>query len=1831
MSKYSGIALKSKFGIYEKPEDRGDSSSIYLLKSLKGLNKKERIYALGYNISSISAVTGFDFGLLAGAPYMIGETLNNIRAFRGVGQGDFSKLRGRTGFLGSANLMNKYASKAFNAVTSPTGVGAVDRYVNIYVGQERAKFLQYVGSKSRGEQMKVFVETLGRVFDNEVKKQVAGGSNKGNVFAKWRNMTYYNAVKNAPNPWKENPYVQARKTGSRRLKKSNMRYNTSAQAAMASYSGDLDSDNFLRDMMAQSDEMLEDVVMNQSLMKAASLDSELRKAGVAQPNVANVSNLGEINKLFKEEESRLMRRMLNRRDNIAYKTHDIGLSPIYGPDTLKLSGPRGLDSDDLERYFGLKVAENGQFTTNKSRKLQQKKLTEMNSNAARDIGAEIPKGHGKAAALAKIADTIPMNAATVRAFEVFATELGVQFPMKTKGATRGSFSSAVLSVLYSGNTETQLPFMDLSITLGAVGRLAAALDANGMGNYAKEIVKLVDPKMKAINTKNKSKTLGYNPTFNPGAYNVAKGTHFMDVREEVYQINEKYNAYTAHRKHVTGAQRAINKVNASRRNIRDRTSEVILGFDSQSDMADSLDTYYENLRLQKDQLRKTPITSKSKYVDSKLGTRKDRANLIVNYIADSQSVDEYIPVDFSKHSITSKHFQIRKDTRNHLKHIFGVDQADDIADAIFGNIEETLGGPKKRPKGQIKYDPKLKKYVTGDAGAIQLEQYKLSKKLGKKRAENYKKLIKFIQGGAAPQQILNYLEHQYDGIFGEVQKGLNKAGTAVKAKAVADAASYSDIYVPDKIQDRKGNLRDVRKGQSTMYHNHNNYVPTRSHIIDAIHMHPVEFSGKDETDGSEYLFQFQVSFGGRSSKSKTADRIRDAAQIEFGGQATDKFGGTRRRGDRMIYLPSFFLGTAATMAAASLGIFDRGVAFSAATPKGTPGMTGSANFKMSDDAVGPFNNLRRKFNQDKKEIYEGHTRVKKVFKDMKSTINNPRRQLKNFDHVATRMAAYRAMSLFKKGGGFGEVRMGDITKRLTETEAKLFGIDTGSKYDLGVYSKPDVSSIGFRIPQATKLDFYEAEPTFRQTFHDNQANYKRQSRNFRVDVEYNTLSGMNEIGYAPILPAGFGNFKPKSRFQKGKEIESQIKARSKYDGVASFRGQKQYQSEAVFVNAALNGFHTGSKAFSQEKLIELYEAPYDTLEEWFQLGKPAEGARTVWGMDNVLNNPHHPDNPAVRFMELIGTNRNFEAEMIRQMMQGAEEAFAPILAPLMTKKGGADNIMNSLRFEAAKVAYQTRRALNSALMHGAGSDYFTDEMFFRTLTFQLAELVEASKVHFQTNIKERLSRAMGESRLTPTVKENLLKKLDKGEIQGVQGGAFSSGSFSAQADVLASGGLVAYADDGSPFVLDLAGGTMKESVTEYLSKTVGYTDNEIFAFGDSVSPNYTGMNRKTQSRIYLTEGRRAALLQHMGVDDFEEIQWNRSKRFGMQDVNPGTKQLYGDNWALARQLENATGGEIKASEMLSNPEQLIAAAAKVDKQLYDEVMAKYDKGASEKITQAIKEMNFLDAYRDKVGLKSKYNISKKDVQFGKIVAETTYKPHVPRDTTFDNVTVKEAINDRVSKEITSELRLFGNSLGASGHKAGNYIANKVYYPLLSGNMDTKSVGAILRYAVDTAPSNESAADFIQAFIHNVARKGTSKQSLGFAQDQQHLIAALSFMATPELTMVRMPSGNPSDFSMYHILKMVTELRSEKFQRFTNINQIEKILGTGAAGFVQSNKRYRKKRGSKAILAIQDPGSEFIEFRYYSERSKKFLTLKFNQKKYTTYIENLNKKKRGRKK
>lgn len=114
-----------------------------------------------------------------------------------------------------------------------------------------------------------------------------------------------------------------------------------------------------------------------------------------------------------------------------------------------------------------------------------------------------------------------------------------------------------------------------------------------------------------------------------------------------------------------------------------------------------------------------------------------------------------------------------------------------------------------------------------------------------------------------------------------------------------DTLGFGTKYGVAKITNQK-------KG-SNGYTN-SNYIPSKRQIQDAIHI--IE---PDLLPGDKAFLLFAVSFGGKTGKSKYADAIEDAQQIEYGGPATTTV-------TPYIYPRTLFLNNAAYRSAQALGI-----------------------------------------------------------------------------------------------------------------------------------------------------------------------------------------------------------------------------------------------------------------------------------------------------------------------------------------------------------------------------------------------------------------------------------------------------------------------------------------------------------------------------------------------------------------------------------------------------------------------------------------------------------------------------------------------------------------------------------------------------------------------------------------------------------------------------------------------------------------------------------------------------------------------------------------------
>ena len=213
-----GITLTDKSPNYK-------SGKIPLFKSLKNLSAKERLYAVGYNFATLGAF-GLDIGAALSVPYLIGEYTNTARSFirnmknpSAVMSGDIIK---RQKLLGGA----KYINHAKRAVTHALRTNTpIDRATSIIIGRESAGMLQNIREfGSGGAALKIIQEANSQKMDAEILRQ-ANIPSKSNVFRKWQVLTFTEAFKNAPDPFRDNPIRKAEKIRYKTVKKNKAQFN----------------------------------------------------------------------------------------------------------------------------------------------------------------------------------------------------------------------------------------------------------------------------------------------------------------------------------------------------------------------------------------------------------------------------------------------------------------------------------------------------------------------------------------------------------------------------------------------------------------------------------------------------------------------------------------------------------------------------------------------------------------------------------------------------------------------------------------------------------------------------------------------------------------------------------------------------------------------------------------------------------------------------------------------------------------------------------------------------------------------------------------------------------------------------------------------------------------------------------------------------------------------------------------------------------------------------------------------------------------------------------------------------------------------------------------------------------------------------------------------------------------------------------------------------------------------------------------------------------------------------------------------------------------------
>ncbi len=1715
-----GLSKKSGVGLYQSPSQRKDNSKIFLFKSLSGLKRKDKLYAIGYNLTSAAAILpGFDAGMLGAAPYFIGQLSNNAASIKKAFQGDLSALTGRGRFLGGASFVNRAAGSITSALSSPTGVGAVDRAANIYVGQQKAAFLHYTRNMGKKEQLKVFVEAIGdgKVFDKEVQKQ-AQLAVRGNVFAKWKALTYYKAIKTAPDPWRDNPYIQAREARrNQQMKQKKFRKTVVSEPHTAN------TDAHVLKLMNMSDSMFQERDAIEATAKLMAIDDLLTAEGVT---FKKSSNSKEIMKQFGANEKfrnqKFRQKGSDKFDNLTYRSL---LDDVQTPEKKSTLGFRGANAERLKRTKGLETnPDTNQFTTNLSKEIHDKAfLSFLNSNNTFNSF----KGDS-AAEILKLATNIPANPEVIQAFNNYATKMGRVGMNLSDGAGMGQITQGIFSVLFSGNmssneTSSTKLAADLSRDFSALQELTGEIGRAGFEDIADDVLNVIDPK-KVLRTSG-----AFSETSIPSS-------HFMEARKELIQVKSDYNQNFQYGSVFNEADRHIN--NFPNNDIR--LTELNL---TDSDVS-GLDDYIENKRRIDKRMKKYPI-SKRDYMENSQNSRRKRAEIAKN---------------------------VMKANMGDLGIAGSANRNNDFIDEFVNSVAF-----------------KDVKMHSPDGKPINTDEY--GKRMNQKLE---REITKFIEDGVPTEQILNHVEKE----FKKSQKNYKKQFNT-KIPPVTDYDDFS-THTPDKFE--SGN--EVRRGQSTFVNSHNNYVPSQKHIIESIHMHNIELNGKSEEDGSGFVFREQVSFGGQNEKSQTADKIRDAVSIEFGGPATDTQGKLKNRGDRMFYLPSFFIGTAASEAAAFLGIFDKGSTFKASASKAG---IHNAVFRMSDEGTGVFNATRKKFNEKKRMDFEGQRRVSKMFADAKKSVSDHRKA--NFSNEGVRLANQRAMTLFKKGGGFGQINIDDVSKNLSIREQKMFGIvDGGLQTGTGPSKNKqfNLNKLGGFKNANSKIQMKPGGSTSK-TYSDGTSNFNFLTGSFESPLVENVFRNRDgnisvETGYTPLVPMVFdtaghalskGHKTPKTR------VAETLRGTEK--GKAAFQGAQNAESVAAQVELAMSGFD------SNINIQAIIANPYEAMQKTFVLGTKPNGTGSIWHTNDLGKDTQNPNHPINRMREMF-FGAEFETELIRQFVRTADSEASPVIQLLIAqgKIKEKNELLRALRVQAGFVA-KTYSRVTGQTLQAMGNQILTEDAF-RSLTMTLAVLLEANKEHFKFEMHKRLRRATQgikmDSALMARLNANLAKETMSIDV---------SKEFDEIERLLGQGIAFGYDENGTPGFVTFSG-------AQGFRKEFELDDN--LPVISSLMPDFAGGNATGRQigKIYNFDSREDAILSSLGVSDFQEIRWDKSLRLGMQDVGADGRFLRGERWSIAQELAEDTG--ISASHFMNDNSEMVNAIMN-DSSVADKVgnqiaafTTRMQAGKTGELSDAVvaKEIAALDAFLEAKGMGNRtdrYNTIK--TNFGFIVAEKKRGPAVHNDETHLKANINILDKKTALAKAKNKIRMLGSSSGVgSGAKAGRQVADDLYDAFMEQTIDDIDIAAILAAGAHNASSQAEAADFLKNFY----------QSMAFLSPHQGISRVPISLVLIDAKMERIFRMNlPSAYQLKQQMdiRLWTDsawLGLAKLIRKTDYDP--NLLNLNHTGdFVKHSKTVKKSRRGNVSLHKTDTGRAYYKIKQTGKESYKEY-ISFDKNKF--YIE-----------
>ena len=1304
------------------------TGKIPLFKSLKNLSPRERLYAIGYNFSTLGAF-GLDIGYALSIPYQIGEFTNTARSVMKNMKQPTQLMGGqiikRQKLLGGARAIGKTKSNLTKALRTGT---PVDRATSILIGRESASFLQQVRDIGTGGIVMNVVQAANAAkMDRQIQSQ-AQVPTKHNVFIKWRALTFSEAFKNAPDPFRDNPIRKAEKirhktvhTKGQEFDMSKVNFRNSLETGI-----DVGRANQLMSMVdmqnfAGADGLQKDIV--NELIKHESKEYYLGK-GDKRAYLSDEARM----RAYEQSDFVSARQLMGTRRggsarNRTYDDRDFGIDID--------DGGLNLANDYRDDAKGRKVQdiifdpESGMVSTHQSRMKQVELNQSFQNTLATDIGSGNPD--------VKTFQAYEVPAAVIPEIKELARAFNHPFASQNIDSMNGMQLVDVLSGIL-----TEINVMDINTTFPL-----------GINRGAQAI----------INLQKKLKKHGYNGLANK----IRKEAGFTVSTKDPMIINPKKGGGF-----LLGRNQTIAALQPSLRSGALYT--FTLGGNSvgpvQSDLRVSpvggVEThkYYREVMLNRGRKSQKLSLNKINIVDNEASALKvvtsdstnARKKRSENIIKRRQQEKPHSEIDIMK--------GLHKEGSTYTEDVFvNALQTTNVPVGGFTySFEDIMSGRVKgldvqRANGMFKgvrIDPA---YATG--GKLYGKPVGWWNNKLRAMEREFVKNAQDLLGIADPRVIAALMDSEAPGsMTRRIERALLKRSKAVN-KALNNAVGGQGLNI------KQG--EDTYKGVSTLMPNHDNFTPKRSQIRKSIHMHDMERFGVNENDGTPFTFRFSVSFGGSSPQSKTADYIRDAKSIEFGGLAHDKNMKRERRTDGMFYLPSNMMGIAGTKAAAYLGIWDKGSNFKTSVDGqkliGTIQAGGISPFDLKSDAPGEYRSSVRKdlreMKQARRNAFKGNERLKILQRDIDRAIKQggtPDGSVMNnssYDTTQARIASNRALALFRNSGQFGNVRAADVFTVMDDVDKANLGINLDDAKIASNYEMRNSAMGTYGAKRRYKVGEFDTSQSLHGATHSYRQGNDHLGKMYSYKFE-DLATGKLMYGEMPVLPLLNSElFRIQRHFQttnttrlgvNGKPNKLYGQIVTDWEAFSEFTGMSISQLKYQLSNIKMTNefpdivrpykFDFDLNPSDNANVRDIFDSPTDKMVEIFGLNRINGPNKLPDGTILPLSNPGHPSN--------VFKNTFLSGEMTKHIFAEVHKAYRDELSLLIrssnpqTRKMIEQKIIEYARTSATRFD----NLLNKALLKHLGAGSIADEYQFRQLLMRLQYGIRWSKLNATKHAQE---------------------------------------------------------------------------------------------------------------------------------------------------------------------------------------------------------------------------------------------------------------------------------------------------------------------------------------------------------------------------------------------------------------------------------------------------------------------------------------------------------------